>query len=83
VAADVALEAPQPLDAIEDRFWIPHMTLTTHVAWHAMNAHGAASYRVRHARRGFDWQRWPAGDLPDDVRPAGTGGAPAATSPGR
>ena len=43
------------------------MTLTTHVAWHAMNAHGALSYRLRHARRGFDWQQWPAGDLPDDI----------------
>ena len=83
VAADVALEAPAPLDAIQDRFWIPKMTLTTHVAWHAMNTHGALSYRVRHARRGFDWQDWPAGDLPDDILPASAGEAPAATTTDR
>jgi predicted amidohydrolase len=80
VAADVDLRAPAPLEPIEDRFWIPRMTLTTHVAWHTMNAHGALSYRLRHARNGFDWQQWPAGDLPDDFRPASAGEAPAATS---
>lgn len=81
VAADIDLQAPAPLDAIQDRFWIPKMTLTTHVAWHAMNTHGALSYKVRHARRGFSWQDWPAGDLPDDILPASAGDAPAATSP--
>ncbi len=83
VAADVALEAPEPLDPIQDRFWIPEMTLTTHAAWHGMNAHGALSYRVRHARRGFDWQAWPAGDLPDEIAPMGAGETPAATSSSR
>jgi len=80
VAADVDLQAPAPLDAIGDRFWIPKMTLTTHLAWHAMNTHGALSYKVRHARGGFGWQEWPAGDLPDNILPASTGDAPAATS---
>ena len=91
VAADVELRAPAPLEAIADRFWIPKMTLTTHVAWHAMNAHGALSYRVRHARRAFPWQDCPAGDLPDDIVPAqsgdaapsSAGDAPLATSPGK
>jgi predicted amidohydrolase len=82
-AADVALQAPEPLDPIEDRFWIPEMTLTTHAAWHGMNAHGAVSYRLRHARGGFDWQHWPAGDLPDEIAPMGAGDAPAATSSSR
>jgi hypothetical protein len=78
VAADVELQDPVPLDPIEDRFWIPRMSLTTHVAWHGMNAHGALSYRVRHARKGFPWQRWPAADLPDELpasAPADTGHA--------
>jgi predicted amidohydrolase len=80
VAADIALEPPAPLDAIRDRFWIPQMTLTTNAAWHAMNAHGALSYKLRHARRGFDWQAWPAGDLQDEIPPADAGDAPFATS---
>ncbi len=82
-AADVTLQAPEPLDAIEDRFWIPRMTLTTHAAWHGMNAQGAVSYRLRHARRGFDWQHWPAGDLPDEIAATGAHDAPAATSANR
>ncbi len=36
-----------------------------------MNAHGAVKYRLRHARKGFPWQHWPAADLPDEI-PAGT-----------
>ena len=83
VAADVALQAPEPLDAIQDRFWIPRMTLTTHAAWHGMNAQGALSYRLRHARGGFDWQHWPAGDLPDEVAPSSAADTPAATSSSR
>jgi len=83
VAADVDLKAPAPLAEIEDRFWIPKMTLTTHVAWHAMNTHGALAYKLRHARRGFAWQDWPAGDLPDEILPSSAGDAPSATSPGR
>lgn len=81
VAADVALEPPAPVEQIEERFWIPEMTLTTKAAWHGMNAHGALSYSLRHARGGFQWQNWPAGDLPDEIPPMGTGQAPAATSP--
>ncbi len=69
VTADVELAPPAPLDAIEDRYWIPEMTLTTHAAWHAMNAHGALSYRIRHARRAFGWQDWPATDLADELAP--------------
>jgi hypothetical protein len=56
------------------------MTLTTHAAWHGMNAQGALSYKLRHARRGFDWQHWPAGDLPDEIAATGAHDAPAATS---
>ena len=80
VAADVELAAPEPLDAVEDRFWIPRMTLSTRLAWHTMNAHGALSYRARHARGAFTWQAWPAGDLPDEIPAPGAGDAPAATS---
>jgi predicted amidohydrolase len=80
VAADVELEAPAPSDPISDRFWIPDMTVTTHVAWHTMNAQGTIAYKFRHARNGFPWQAWPAGDLPDEVPPGTAGDAPAATS---
>jgi hypothetical protein len=45
-----------------------------------MNAHGALAYRMRHARSGFPWQDWPAGDLPDDLLPSITAEAPAATT---
>ncbi len=69
-----------PSDPILDRYWIPEMTLTTHAAWHAMNAEGALSYRVRHALKGFPWQEWPAGDLPDEVPASAAADAPAATS---
>jgi hypothetical protein len=48
-----------------------------------MNAHGAISYRLRHARNGFEWQQWPAADLPDEFTPASAGEAPAATSSDR
>jgi predicted amidohydrolase len=80
VSAEVELESPTPLAEIEDRFWIPDMTLTTHLAWHGMNSQGAISYRLRHARRGFPWQDWPAGDLPDEIPPSSEAEAPAATS---
>jgi predicted amidohydrolase len=79
-AADVELGAPAPLDELRDRFWIPDMSLTTHAAWHGMNAHGALSYRARRARRGFPWQSLPAGDLPDDLPPASQADVPAATT---
>jgi len=78
VAADVQLAPPAPLEEIGERYWIPRMTLTTHVAWHAMNTHGAISYRLRHARRGFPWQGWPAADLPDETPPSDAAQAPAA-----
>jgi predicted amidohydrolase len=79
VAADVALGQPRPLEAIEDRFWIPRMTIATRVAWHTMNAHGGLSYRIRHARQGFSWQSLPAADLPDELPPSDEAAAPTAT----
>ncbi len=83
VAADVDLApAPTPLDPIEERFWIPKFTLTTHAAWHAMNAQGALAYRLRHARRGFPWQAFPSGDLPDEIAPSRASDTPAETSSG-
>jgi hypothetical protein len=79
VSADIDIAAaPAPSDDLQDRFWIPDMSALTHVAWHGMNAHGALSYRLRHARRGFAWQRWPAGDLPDEIAPAEEAYAPLA-----
>ena len=81
VSADLDIgAAPAPSADLQDRFWIPDMSALTHAAWHGMNTHGALSYRLRHARRGFSWQRWPAGDLPDDIAPAGEAHAPLASS---
>jgi predicted amidohydrolase len=81
VCADVDLSAPPaPLDPIGDRYWVPDFTLTTHAAWHAMNAHGALSYKLRHARRAFPWQAWPAADLPDEIAPSGPVDMPTATN---
>ena len=70
VAADVELAGaaaarPDPRTATGS----PSMTLPHKLAWHAMNTHGALSYRIRHARRGFPWQAWPAADLPDEILP--------------
>jgi hypothetical protein len=54
--------------------------MITHAAWHGMNAHGALKYRLRHARKGFEWQRRPAGDLPDEIEPGAPAQAPHATT---
>ena len=80
VSADVQIRPPAPLEPIRDRFWIPKFTMVTHAAWHGMNAHGALKYRLRHARKGFEWQRWPAGDLPDEIGPQSPAEVPHATT---
>ncbi|HEX4467086.1 MAG TPA: carbon-nitrogen hydrolase family protein [Solirubrobacteraceae bacterium] len=80
VSAEVRLATPEPQAQVPARYWIPELTLTSKAAWHTMNAHGAAAYRVRHARGGFEWQQWPACDLPDESRPVVPSSAPAATS---
>jgi predicted amidohydrolase len=67
VSADVDIRPAAPLDPVGDAFWIPKMSLLTHAAWHGMNAHGALRYKVRHARKAFPWQAWPAVDLPDEL----------------
>ncbi len=80
VAADVQIAEPRPSLPVPDRYWIPEFTFTTNIAWHSMNAHGALAYRLRHARRGFPWQHWPSGDLPDEIAPRADSGAPTAIS---
>lgn len=67
IAADVTPGAVAPQDPIEDRFWIPLVTPSTHAAWHGMNALGRLDYRLRRARRRHEWQQQPAGDLPDEL----------------
>ena len=50
--AEVELGPPRPLAEIEDRFWIPRLTLASRLAWHTMNAHGNARLqRAPRARR--------------------------------
>lgn len=79
-SADVQISPPAPLEPIGERFWIPSFTMVTHAAWHGMNAHGALKYKLRHARKGFEWQRRPAGDLPDEIGPQSAADAPHATT---
>ncbi|GGC55774.1 carbon-nitrogen hydrolase family protein [Hoyosella rhizosphaerae] len=47
VAATIELAEPQPLDPIEDTFWIPDMTLTIRTTFDLANIHGKANYQVR------------------------------------
>lgn len=79
-AAEVELRAPQPLDPIRDRFWIPGMSFMTHAAWHALNAHGSLRYKLRHASGRFPWQNLPDTDLPDEILAAPPTRAPVATA---
>ena len=79
-SADVQISPPAPLEPIGERFWIPSFTMVTHAAWYGMNAHGALKYKLRHARKGFEWQRWPAGDLPDEIGPRSAADTPHATT---
>ena len=79
-AAEVELRAPQPLDPIRDRFWIPGMSFVTHAAWHALNVHGSVRYRLRHAGGNFPWQNLPDTDLPDEIPAAAPARAPVATA---
>ena len=57
IAASVELNVPQPLDAIQSKYWIPDMTATSIAAWHLGNIHGDISYRLRHALKAFPWQK--------------------------
>jgi predicted amidohydrolase len=80
VSAEVSIAAPQPLDPLDDRRWIPDASLILHkgVGWFALNAHGDVHYRMRHATRRFPWQRLPADDVPDEI-PASDPAGPVAT----
>jgi predicted amidohydrolase len=70
IAADVHVGSVAPLDELADRFWIPAMTVSTHVAaWHVMNNVGRVDYRLKKLARRHAWQSWPGGDLPDELPP--------------
>ncbi len=70
IAADVTPGSVAPIDPLTDRFWIPVMTMSTHVAaWHVMNNHGRLDYKLRKLRGKHEWQQFPAGDLPDELPP--------------
>lgn len=80
VAATVTPGAVAPADPPGDRFWIPRMTASTHVAWHAMNAHGRLDYVLRRAAGRHAWQRAPATDLADELPPLPAGAPPHAAA---
>lgn len=70
IAAEVTPGSVAPLDELADRFWIPAMSVSTHVAaWHVMNNHGRLDYWQRKLRGKHEWQTLPAGDLPDELPP--------------
>lgn len=81
IGADVTLAPPEPLDPIigED-YWLPPMTVSMRVAFHAMNAHGAVKYKAMKALRMHPWQTWPGGDLPDELPATAPAEQPVATS---
>jgi predicted amidohydrolase len=70
IAATVGLAAPEPLDPVDRRYWIPNQTVSLRAAWHAMNVHGAVKYRAMKRLGRHPWQQWPGGDLPDEIRVA-------------
>jgi len=70
IAATITLDQPEPVDPIDDRFWIPNQTVSLRILWHAMNGHGAAKYHAMRLLRRHAWQRLPGGDLPDEVAPS-------------
>lgn len=68
VAAQITPGSVTPADPVPGRFWIPAMTASTHLAWHAMNLQGRIDYRQKRARGRHAWQDGPAtGDLPDEL----------------
>ncbi len=79
-AAEVELRPPQPLDPIENRFWIPLMPASIHAIWHPVNAHGKLRYRLQRAGGRLPWQQEPPVDLPDRIEPHGPAEQPAATA---
>ncbi len=81
ISAAVQLDDPQPLDPIDDRFWIPNQTVSLRILWHAMNGHGAAKYQAMRLLRRHQWQRLPEGDLPDEIAPRPTIEKPSASTP--
>lgn len=80
VGAEVTLTEPTPADPLGPMYWIPPLSVSTRAAWTAMNTHGALKYRVMHALRRHSWQRWPGGDLPDELGPADAAEQQSATT---
>ena len=78
IGADVTLAAPEPLDPIPDRFWIPIMPASVQAVWHPLNLTGALDYRLRRAFGKHPWQGGPAADLPDRIEAHDPAEAPQA-----
>ncbi len=70
IAAEVTPGAVAPAEELAERFWIPAMSVSTHVAaWHVMNNHGRLDYLQRKLRGRHAWQQLPGGDLADELPP--------------
>lgn len=70
VGATVRLAPPEPVDPIAPMYWIPPLSVSTRAAWTAMNNHGRVKYRLMHALHRHPWQKWPAGNLPNELEAA-------------
>lgn len=82
IAAEVTPGSVAPFDELADRFWIPAMSISTHVAaWHVMNNHGRLDYTIKKRRGKHEWQDMPAGDLPDYLPPVSEDQQHFATTP--
>ena len=74
------LDQPEPVDPIDNHFWIPNQTVSLRILWHAMNGHGAAKYhamRLLRRRLATPPRRQP----PDEVAPSAAPETRSATTP--
>ena len=47
--------------------WIAPQPVSVHLVWHLYNNVGRLEYAMNKRRGAFEWQQWPATDLPDYV----------------
>lgn len=67
LSAEVRLAAPEPLDDIPDRYWIPKMPASIHTLWNPVNLHGKVKYEALKRLGRHPWQEVAGPDLPDRV----------------
>jgi predicted amidohydrolase len=66
-SAEITIAPPEPLTPIPSAFWIAPQPVSVHLVWHLYNNVGRLEYALNKRRGAFEWQQWPATDLPDYV----------------